>query len=434
MRGSILLAVIVVILVIGAAGGAFYISRRGASPGQPGAGGSPSHSPSSESTPGSEACFEARPGLVLVAPDYIRNEPVLFLLLADNGTLRLWGRIDLDYFASIVSEVRGEQFNFSKIPEYVNDTAIMDRVIQSLNNLNLTLSASDMNRVQAIARRNQTIASYLSNPLVFMFWALFPALPSPGSQGSCESAATTVVQSLKNTINTLNLTNFSVVRYRIESFSASKENVEIGKDLEKYCCYNGPLTVSARVLNITLKFDDDTISLYYLLSNGVALGYLDPETGNKTILTVLTAFSRPVAEASGRFQDKIAVLFNNISKIVSIENPESNVSYELLRIRPDSFIAVENNTLVLHVENSGNATATITKIELSNTTVYPGQPVNVSGSAHIEGDTIVVPPGGDARIRVSLEGTGLRASQGVVYIVKIYTESGNSYVGYVYGV
>ena len=97
---------------------------------------------------------------------------------------------------------------------------------------------------------------------------------------------------------------------------------------------------------------------------------------------------------------------------------------ESLKIFPDSYVDVNNTTLVLHLQNVGGSPADIYMIEISGekitTLTYP----------------ITVNAGEEVTISASLSngtGTIVPLAAGVAYTVTIYTEAGNVYTTTVYG-
>ncbi len=88
-------------------------------------------------------------------------------------------------------------------------------------------------------------------------------------------------------------------------------------------------------------------------------------------------------------------------------------STEQLQIMPDSKLYTNNET-VLHIKNSGSASAVITKIEVVGTSL-----TNVT--------KITIRPGEDITSTLTLVGGTTQLTPGASYQVKIYTAAGNVY-------
>ena len=89
---------------------------------------------------------------------------------------------------------------------------------------------------------------------------------------------------------------------------------------------------------------------------------------------------------------------------------------ESLQVYPDSYInASATPALILHIKNTGTASAVIYKVEIVGTT-------------DTVSTTITVSPGQDTTVSVSLTGT---YTPGTYYTVKIYTQAGNIYTAQV---
>ncbi len=98
-------------------------------------------------------------------------------------------------------------------------------------------------------------------------------------------------------------------------------------------------------------------------------------------------------------------------------------SVEQLTIMPDSTITNSSGTIVLslHVKNTGSKSATITKIEV----VGIGTATSINGTT-----TASLPQGYDSTFPVEIAATGTY-SAGTQYLIKVYTDSGNVYQGFV---
>lgn len=98
---------------------------------------------------------------------------------------------------------------------------------------------------------------------------------------------------------------------------------------------------------------------------------------------------------------------------------------EQLTVMPDSTLS--GSTLVVHIKNTGSKSAVITKIEVSGLdTVSSGDSVTVGTTATTLPVTLT--QGADSYITATL---GTSATAGTQYLVKIYTDSGGVYQGYV---
>jgi len=85
---------------------------------------------------------------------------------------------------------------------------------------------------------------------------------------------------------------------------------------------------------------------------------------------------------------------------------------ESLQIYPDSYINTTNNTLVLHIKNTGSATAVIYKVEIVGL-----------GTVSLGTDASLT-PGNETTLELS---HGYKVTAGTNYQVKIYTKAGNVY-------
>ena len=89
---------------------------------------------------------------------------------------------------------------------------------------------------------------------------------------------------------------------------------------------------------------------------------------------------------------------------------------ENLQFYPDSYIKIgaEQNTLILHVKNSGSASAVIYKVEITGVTT-----VATEGT-----DVTTLTPGQETQISLTFTET---VTAGANYLVKVYTRAGNVY-------
>ena len=85
---------------------------------------------------------------------------------------------------------------------------------------------------------------------------------------------------------------------------------------------------------------------------------------------------------------------------------------EQLTVMPDSTLS--GTTLVLHVKNTGSKSAVITKVEV----------VGLDTVA----TTVTLAQGADSTITITLNNA---ATAGTQYLIKVYTDSGGVYQGYV---
>jgi flagellin-like protein len=89
---------------------------------------------------------------------------------------------------------------------------------------------------------------------------------------------------------------------------------------------------------------------------------------------------------------------------------------ESLQFYPDSYIQIGagQNTLILHVKNSGSASAVIYKVEITGvaTITTPGT------------DVATLAPGQETEIRLPFTET---VTAGANYLVRVYTRAGNVY-------
>ncbi len=97
---------------------------------------------------------------------------------------------------------------------------------------------------------------------------------------------------------------------------------------------------------------------------------------------------------------------------------------ETIQVFPDSSINSSNKLLILHIKNTGTASAVIYKIEVvglgtASITAVTGV-TTTTGSA---GSEVIVSPGVEGTITASITG----AVAGATYQVKIYTRAGNVY-------
>jgi len=98
---------------------------------------------------------------------------------------------------------------------------------------------------------------------------------------------------------------------------------------------------------------------------------------------------------------------------------------ESLQPYPDSYIDVANKALVLHLKNTGSASAVIYKIEVAGIGVVTGTistTGTVTGTISVAGTEVTVGPGAEGTLVVTLPGN---AVAGATYLVRIYTRAGN---------
>lgn len=105
---------------------------------------------------------------------------------------------------------------------------------------------------------------------------------------------------------------------------------------------------------------------------------------------------------------------------------------EQLTVMPDSALSTDadgNAVLTLHVKNTGSKSAVITKVEVV------GLGTAVSGGTDTTGTftsaSAVVSQGTDVSITITLDTGSNTYSPGTQYLVKVYTDSGNVYQGFV---
>ena len=99
---------------------------------------------------------------------------------------------------------------------------------------------------------------------------------------------------------------------------------------------------------------------------------------------------------------------------------------ESLQFYPDSYINATSNVLVLHVKNTGSASAVIYKIEVAGIGTVTGA-ITTTGSVTgtiITGTEVTVGPGAEGTLVATLPANALA---GANYLVKIYTRAGNVY-------
>lgn len=97
---------------------------------------------------------------------------------------------------------------------------------------------------------------------------------------------------------------------------------------------------------------------------------------------------------------------------------------ETLQVYPDSFINATANTkiLILHVKNTGSATAVIYRIEIVGLhTVTSGFGFTTNTTTTSTGSEVSLPPGQEGYIVVTAD----NPIPGTTYQVKIYTRAGN---------
>jgi flagellin-like protein len=100
---------------------------------------------------------------------------------------------------------------------------------------------------------------------------------------------------------------------------------------------------------------------------------------------------------------------------------------ESLQLYPDSYAKqnVNNSVVVLHIKNTGSASAVIYKVELigvgTATSVSTG---SVTGSIIPSGTEVTINPGAEGYIEFTISGT---VTPGTNYQVKVYTRAGNVY-------
>jgi len=94
---------------------------------------------------------------------------------------------------------------------------------------------------------------------------------------------------------------------------------------------------------------------------------------------------------------------------------------ESLQFFPDSYIDVANNQLLLHLKNTGSASAVIYKIEISGVETLTETGKFTGGV--VTGGT--VGPGTEAILTIPISQGKYTA--GANYLVKIYTRAGNVY-------
>jgi len=94
---------------------------------------------------------------------------------------------------------------------------------------------------------------------------------------------------------------------------------------------------------------------------------------------------------------------------------------ETIQVFPDSSINSSNKLLILHIKNTGTASAVIYKIEvvgLGTASISTVTGVTITASSEV-----IVSPGVEGTITASITG----AVAGATYQVKIYTRAGNVY-------
>jgi flagellin-like protein len=100
---------------------------------------------------------------------------------------------------------------------------------------------------------------------------------------------------------------------------------------------------------------------------------------------------------------------------------------ESLQLYPDSYVQQSGNNavVVLHIRNTGSASAVIYKVELigvgTATSVSTG---SVTGSIIPSGTEVTINPGAEGYIEFTISGT---VTPGTNYQVKVYTRAGNVY-------
>jgi len=96
---------------------------------------------------------------------------------------------------------------------------------------------------------------------------------------------------------------------------------------------------------------------------------------------------------------------------------------ESLQIYPDSNLTT-SGTIVIHVKNTGSATATINKIEVVGGNSSTGLSVT-SGDCTENDGKVSISAGEECYVKATDLGSGYTA--GATYQVKIYTDAGNVY-------
>jgi flagellin-like protein len=101
---------------------------------------------------------------------------------------------------------------------------------------------------------------------------------------------------------------------------------------------------------------------------------------------------------------------------------------ESLQLYPDSYaIQSDNNAVVvLHIKNTGSASAVIYKVELIGVGTPSSADVSstVAGTISTSGAEVTINPGAEGYIEFSITGT---VTPGTNYQVKVYTRAGNVY-------
>ena len=94
---------------------------------------------------------------------------------------------------------------------------------------------------------------------------------------------------------------------------------------------------------------------------------------------------------------------------------------ESLQFYPDSYIQIGagQNTLILHVKNSGSASAVIYKVEITGVATVTTPVVAGAGT-----DVTTLTPGQETQISLAFTET---VTAGANYLVKVYTRAGNVY-------
>ena len=103
---------------------------------------------------------------------------------------------------------------------------------------------------------------------------------------------------------------------------------------------------------------------------------------------------------------------------------------ESLQFYPDSFINASSQSqpkyLVLHLKNTGSASAVIYKVEISGlgtvTTKFASATTYITTTSTLT--EVTVGPGTEVYVVVSVPGTPIA---GANYLVKVYTRAGNVY-------
>jgi archaellum component FlaG (FlaF/FlaG flagellin family) len=101
---------------------------------------------------------------------------------------------------------------------------------------------------------------------------------------------------------------------------------------------------------------------------------------------------------------------------------------ESLQLYPDSFAQQgtgDNSIVVLHIKNTGSASAVIYKVELIGVgTATSASASTVAGTISISGAEVTINPGAEGYITFTVGG---KVTPGTNYQVKVYTRAGNVY-------